>query len=406
MSRHRDAVAVAVTAVVYGKWQGYASYRAVNRALRENGLSGQKEDLARVGATSYFDVMTDPKRLDAALAAASMLDAPASGGMYYSQDEKGMAAFYTLSFALFGVSAASWYWLYFTLYALSVLTACVAFRQRNEVLFFFLAVVCAHALLAHLLPTIPRQDINVVHGNRFLGIMASVAIFHLMFLILQRTRPTGVSLRTISFTSLDTVPWELLGFLNVRWVLVSGDGVFRNIVRDGDRISGRPDPAGFKLVSSPARVTPRAFFAAAVEPVASANDAATRLFRPEGIVDPAVTSFVEGLGEGRRFDGGGAIELQGRDDSLDLRLAASSSERFLVLNELYYPGWTAEVDGRKLPILATNAVMRGVVVPPSATTLQFRYVSYLNSPQSWVFRISAMLIMLGLLLALRRHTKA
>ena len=34
MSRHRDSVAVAITTVAYGKWQGYASYRKVNRVLR------------------------------------------------------------------------------------------------------------------------------------------------------------------------------------------------------------------------------------------------------------------------------------------------------------------------------------------------------------------------------------
>jgi hypothetical protein len=215
--------------------------------------------------------------------------------------------------------------------------------------------------------------------------------------------PNGVSLRTISFTSLESVPWDLLGFLNVRWGLVVQDGLFRNIVRDGNRITGRPDPAGFEVLPSPARVTPRAFFAETVKPAASPEDAARQLFRSGGIVDPVKTSFVEGLDEIRRFGEGGVVEIQGRDDSLDLRFAASSSERFLVLNELYYPGWTAKADGLELPIVATNAVMRGVVVPPGATTLQFRYISYLHSTQSWVFRISAMLIMLGLAFALRRY---
>jgi len=190
MSRHRDAVAVGITAIADGKWQGYASYRAVNRTLREGGLSVQKEDLVRVGAEHYFDVMTDPARLDAALKAAASVDMPASEGMYYSQDEKGMAIFYTIAFALFGISTASWYWFYMLLYSLSVLAACLAFRQHREVLFFFLIVVCAQAITSHLLPTIPRQDINVIHGNRFLGIMGSVAVFHLMFLVLQRKRPT------------------------------------------------------------------------------------------------------------------------------------------------------------------------------------------------------------------------
>lgn len=190
LSRSRDAEAVAITAVAYGKWQGYASYRAVSRTLREHGLSVQHEDLARVGAAHYFDVMTDPKLLDAALKAASTLDAPGAEGMYYSQDEKGMAVFYILAFAFLGITSASWYWLYMALYSLSVLAACVTFHRRSEVLFFFLAVACTHELVARLLPTIPRQDLNLIHTSRFLGIMASVAIFHMMFLILQRERPT------------------------------------------------------------------------------------------------------------------------------------------------------------------------------------------------------------------------
>lgn len=190
MSRHRDAVAVAITAVAYGKWQGYASYRAVNRTLREHGLSVQQEDIARAGGTRYFDVMTNPELLNAALKAASTLHEPAAEGLFYSQDEKGMAAFYTISFGLFGIAPASWYWLYIALYSLSVLAACFAFRQRSDVLFFFLAVVCAHALVAHLLPMLPRQDISIIQSNRFLGIMGSVGVFHLMFLILDRWQPT------------------------------------------------------------------------------------------------------------------------------------------------------------------------------------------------------------------------
>ena len=217
--------------------------------------------------------------------------------------------------------------------------------------------------------------------------------------------PAGVSLRTISFTSVDTVPWALLGVLNVRSVLVAGDGVFRNIVRDGNRITGRPDPATFEIVASPARVTPRAFFAKAIEPAASPEDAARLLFRPEGIIDPMQKSFVEDLIHARSFGGGGAVELRGRDDTLELRFAASASERFLVLNDLYYPGWRAMSDGRELPILPTNAVMRGVVVPAGTTNVQFSYVSSLDSAPAWAFRIGAMLITLGLFLVLRQRTE-
>jgi hypothetical protein len=215
--------------------------------------------------------------------------------------------------------------------------------------------------------------------------------------------PNGPSLRTISFLNRRQIPWDLLGFLNVRSVLVAGDGVYRNIVRDGFKVISRPDPATFRIIPSPARVTPRVFFASGVEPVASPQDAANRLFQPEGIVDPVSTSFVEGLGKARHFENDGVITLQGHGDLLELRFHPAPTERFLVLNDLYYPGWHATIDGRERPVFATNAVMRGVVVPPGADHLQFRYVTYALTPGAWTLRAFAALVALGVFFVLRRN---
>jgi hypothetical protein len=191
-------VAVAITVVAHGEWQGYGSYRAVNRALLEHGLSTHDKDLARLGVKHYFEVMTDSARFGAALRAASTLRNPASEGIYYSQDEKGMAAFYVAAFALFGIAPSSLFWLYLSLYAAAMAVACAAFRRDAAVLFFLLAVACVHALVAMLLPRIPPQDINVIYGNRFIGLLAVVPMFHLMFLLLQRTRAS---------------PWQVAGAL-------------------------------------------------------------------------------------------------------------------------------------------------------------------------------------------------
>jgi hypothetical protein len=190
MSRWRDSVAVAVTAGEYGRWQGYASYRKVNRVLLEHGLSVQNDDLVKVGVADYRDLMADPARVDAAFKAASTLDDPASESMFYMQDEKGMAILYILAFALFGVASSSWYWCYLLIYSSSVLVACAAFYRRTEVLFLILAAVCANAAVARLLPTLPRIDISVIDGNRFMGIMASIAMLHLMLIAIYQVRPT------------------------------------------------------------------------------------------------------------------------------------------------------------------------------------------------------------------------
>jgi hypothetical protein len=202
MSRHRDAEAVAITAVAYKTWQGYASFRSVNQALIEGGLTVQPQHVEGLGATRYVDVMKDTARLEAALKAASSLEAPAAGGMYYSQDEKGMAAFFIAAFALFGISATSWYWLYVCIYSLSVLVACAVFRRRIAVLFFILTLVSAHAIVASMLPSVPPQDVNVIQGNRFLGIMASVAMFHLMWLMILRIPPNAGTISSAIFQAL------------------------------------------------------------------------------------------------------------------------------------------------------------------------------------------------------------
>lgn len=57
-----------------------------------------------------------------------------------------------------------------------------------------------------------------------------------------------------------------------------------------------------------------------------------------------------------------------------LALATDSTEtRFLVLSEMYFPGWRAFVDGVETPIYRTNYVFRGVVVPAGEHEVVFRY---------------------------------
>ena len=62
-----------------------------------------------------------------------------------------------------------------------------------------------------------------------------------------------------------------------------------------------------------------------------------------------------------------------------LRFAPASAPRFLVLNELYYPGWHAHAGDTELPILAANVVMRGVVVPAQASGVEFSYEPLVRS---------------------------
>ena len=47
----------------------------------------------------------------------------------------------------------------------------------------------------------------------------------------------------------------------------------------------------------------------------------------------------------------------------------------VVLNEAFYPGWTAELDGTQVEILAANAAVRGVRITGGAHVLAMRYAS-------------------------------
>ncbi len=55
------------------------------------------------------------------------------------------------------------------------------------------------------------------------------------------------------------------------------------------------------------------------------------------------------------------------------------TERALfVLSDLNYPGWTAQLDGASTPLYTTNAIFRGVVIPPGKhqLTMRFRPLSF------------------------------
>lgn len=217
--------------------------------------------------------------------------------------------------------------------------------------------------------------------------------------------PSGIGLRSISFTRIDELPWPLLGFLNVQWALVAGDGVFRNITRDGEQITGRAQPSSFELVASPSRVTPRAFFTARVEPVVDAQHAVSRLFESGLPSDPVKQSFVEGLGTARAFPARGSIKLEGGQDHLVLRFNAAPEERFIVLNELYYPGWTATSTRGMLSILPTNAVMRGILVPAGIDRIDLLYVPVVLKPIAQGAYAIAVSLFAAAFLTLRRSDR-
>jgi hypothetical protein len=229
--------------------------------------------------------------------------------------------------------------------------------------------------------------LRAIDGYYGLGVPARLAAFDW---------PSGHSLRALSFHDTDKLPWPLLGLLNVKHALVVDRFLYLH----------EADPQAteqtVQIIPNPERVLPRCFFARKVEPVASAKEAADRLLPDGQAMDAQDCSFVENFPAARSFEADDPVTWQGGGDCLEIRVAAAPHERFLVVNDLYFPGWQATVDGRPIPIYPTNAVMRGIVVPAQATQVTLHYVPFVRRPWAWTFPSAGLALLLVGLVLFRR----
>lgn len=53
----------------------------------------------------------------------------------------------------------------------------------------------------------------------------------------------------------------------------------------------------------------------------------------------------------------------------------STSPAFLILSDVYYPGWRAKINGKATQIFQTNYVQRGIILPKGAHTVEFIFKS-------------------------------
>jgi hypothetical protein len=180
-----------------------------------------------------------------------------------------------------------------------------------------------------------------------------------------------VSLRAVSFVTADQLPWPLLTMLNVRNAVRVDDALYRN------RYAAESDVAEIEVGRAPTTVTPRTFFAASVVPAADLAGAVSALF-PAGSASPApdvtATSVVEGLASAASFSTDGTIRARYRRGTVDITVTPATAPRFLVLNELFHPRWRAFSAEEELTVYPTNAVMRGVVVPPGVDNIRFEFI--------------------------------
>jgi hypothetical protein len=121
---------------------------------------------------------------------------------------------------------------------------------------------------------------------------------------------------------------------------------------------------------------PRTWVVGAQRVVRSDGDALDAILSPA--FDPRTTAVVQQPIAGLAGAGAGSARIE-RYEPERVRIAARASGRALVvLSDVWYPGWKAEVDGRPATLQRVDYLLRGVAVGPGAHRIELAY-----RPASW-----------------------
>jgi hypothetical protein len=75
-----------------------------------------------------------------------------------------------------------------------------------------------------------------------------------------------------------------------------------------------------------------------------------------------------------KFDAQGIIKMKSYEPNKITYSSNTKSEQFAVFSEIYYPeGWTATIDGKKVEIVKTDYLLRGLKIPAGKHTIEFAF---------------------------------
>lgn len=102
-------------------------------------------------------------------------------------------------------------------------------------------------------------------------------------------------------------------------------------------------------------------FAREVVPVADFA-AAQALWAKPGGFEPGRQAMVEGATKAETLSGGRIVSERIENTRLEWRVATEGGRSLFVVADTWFPGWTATVDGRPVPIEIVNGCVRGLFV--------------------------------------------
>jgi len=158
------------------------------------------------------------------------------------------------------------------------------------------------------------------------------------------------------------------------------------------------------------RALPRAWFVSKVvsaQPLAILNAIRTSL-SPDGTAfDPRSTAFVEEpftLTSDERVEAAPPEIVEASNSRIVINTRARDV-RFLVLSDVYYPGWIASIDGHETKVFRADYALRGIAVPagPHEVVFEYRPLSFYVG---LTIGMAGIVVLLAIALRMRRSNKS
>jgi hypothetical protein len=131
--------------------------------------------------TDYVAFLHDANLINQALERAASIPEPGTAVNSMGPHEKGLAFFYTLSMALFGIKLSSLFYGFMLVFSVTVGLFAVAFYRDLLAMASLVAACCAMYLIVPVLQGL-SPDVNAVHSSRYLPLLGIVPVLHLLML--------------------------------------------------------------------------------------------------------------------------------------------------------------------------------------------------------------------------------
>ena len=162
----------------------------------------------------------------------------------------------------------------------------------------------------------------------------------------------------------------------LRFLRAMNVGFYADATAGADSIGGLSLAAShpelpIRIYEVPAPV-PRIYLAPAYELRENEAQALRRTLEPDFALGEAVVLERRPPVEPLRQATGRVLSRSETVNRVRARVEATGN-MLMVLNDRYYPGWRAAVDGEEVPILRANGTFRAVAVPPGVSEIEFRF---------------------------------